>query len=152
MYEFAGIFAFLGEELGVDQAHLTPDTSLHDDLGVGGDEFDELVGDFAERFRVDMSGYRWYFHHDAKGTDPADLFFRQPSYDRIAVTPRLLLESANAGRWVVAYPSHRAPRRGLHLSILSCVFMMLILMLFPWTVMRLINLFFKIVHSGDRGW
>jgi hypothetical protein len=95
-----------------------------------------------------MSGYRWYFHHDAEGTDPADLFFRQPSYDRIAVTPRLLLESATAGRWLVEYPPHRAPRRGFHLSLLSCLFMILILALFPWAAMKLINLFFRFAHRG----
>ena len=119
-----------------------------DDLGVDGDEFDELMGGFAERFGVDMSGYRWYFHHHADGADPADLFFRPQQYDLIAVTPRLLLESANAGRWPIEYPPHRVPRRGFHLTALSCLFLMLILMLFPWAAMRLIDLFFKLVHRG----
>lgn len=148
MNDYADIYAFLAEELGVDTACLKPDTNLENDLGVEGDHFDELVGQFAERFGLDISGYRWYFHHDAEGVDPADLFFTQPQYERIAVTPTLLLESANAGRWAVEYPQHRAPRRGIHRSLISCLFILLILMLFPWAVMKVIELFFKLVHQG----
>jgi hypothetical protein len=148
MYDYAAIYAFLSEEVGVDTACLKHDTSLQDDLGVAGDDFDELVGDYAERFGVDISGYRWYFHHDAEGSGPADLFFKQPSYERIAVTPTLLLESANAGRWMLEYPQHRGPRRRIHQSLLSCLFILVILMLFPWAVMRAIDVFSWFIHRG----
>jgi Protein of unknown function (DUF1493) len=148
MYDYADVHRFLGQELGTDEAQLRPNTSVLDDLGVDGDAFDELMGAFAERFGVDMAGYRWYFHHHSEAADPADLFFRPQSYDQIAVTPTLLLESANAGRWLVEYPPHRAPRRGFHLSLLSCLLMMLILWLFPWVGMKLIGLFFWLVHRG----
>jgi acyl carrier protein len=149
MYSYADVQKFLGQELGTDEAQLSPDISLLDDLGVDGDQFDELMGEFAERFGVDMSGYLWYFHHGADdGPDPADLFFRPQSYDQITVTPRLLLESANAGRWLVEYPPHRAPQRGYHRSAISCLLLMLFLILFPWAMMKLILLFFKFVHRG----
>jgi|ERR1035438_318780 hypothetical protein len=150
MYSYADVHRFLGKELGVDEAQLAPDISLLDDLGVDGDQFDKLMGEFAQQFGVDLSGYLWYFHHgdEDEGLDPADLFFRQPSYDQIAVTPRLLLESANARRWLVEYPPHRPPRRGYHRTAISCLFLMLFLMLFPWAMMKLIHLFFRLVHHA----
>jgi hypothetical protein len=42
----------------------------------------------------------WYFHQHADRPDPADLFFRSQRYDETAVTARLLLESADTGRWL----------------------------------------------------
>jgi hypothetical protein len=42
MYDYADIYTFLAQELGLDQAQLAPDVSLRDDLGVDGDDFFEL--------------------------------------------------------------------------------------------------------------
>jgi hypothetical protein len=104
---------------------------------------------FAQRFSVDMSAYRWYFHHHDEGwlTTPAGLFFRRPT-NRIAVTPRMLLESANAGRWLVEYPPHKGPPRTVHLVAVGFVFLILILGLFPLATMRLFTLVSKLVHHG----
>lgn len=111
MYTYANVYAFLAEQLRVDAAELTPDISLRDDLGVEGDDFFELEKAFSQRFGVDMSE-RWYFHHRDEGFlfTPSRLFFRPP-YSPIPVTPKLLLECANAGRWILEYPPHKGPPR-----------------------------------------
>jgi acyl carrier protein len=149
MYDYADIYQFLAQKLGVDEATLTPDDSLFDDLGVDGDDFFELEQAFARRFAVDMSDYRWHFHHNSEGwlTSPGVLFFQRP-YDRIAVTPRLLVESANAGKWLVEYPPHKGPLHRFHLVAVSFVLLILLLWVFPATIMQLIKLFGRLVHTG----
>jgi hypothetical protein len=71
--------------------------------------------EYANIFNVDMSGYLWYFHADEEGgwNSFGSLFF-QPPYRRvkhIPVTPALLLEMANKGRWDIQYPAHQLPKR-----------------------------------------
>ena len=130
MYSFDDVSAFLVKRLRVDPSELTPFTSLRKDLGVEGDDFFELEEAFAEKFRVDMSGYRWYFHHGEEGTwlSIGRLFFPAP-YDRVVeipVTPQLLLDSANAGKWIVQYPDHELPRRRYDSLIDQFVYLTLI--------------------------
>ena len=105
------IYDFLSEEVGVIKAEIRSDTDLHAELRVDGDDFFELAETFQERFSVEMSSYRWYFHHGEEGWSLGGLFFRAPQ-DRVAripVTPQLLLESANSGRWMLEYPEHTIP-------------------------------------------
>jgi acyl carrier protein len=149
MYDYAELYSFLAQQLRVDAATLGPDDDLVGDLGVDGDDFFELEQAFEQRFSVDMSAYRWYFHHHDEGwlSTPAGLFFRRPK-DRIAVTPRMLLESANAGRWIVEYPPHKGPPRTLHLNAIGCALLMLIMGLFPPVLMRLLTLFSRLVHHA----
>ncbi len=147
MYDHVDVSAFLAEQLSLDATTIEPDESLVDDLGVDGDDFDYLMEALAQQFSVDMSGYRWYFHHLGEPS-PAVLFFRRHlSRNRIDVTPRTLLEAANAGRWLLEYPPHKGPPRRIHLSILSCGLMFLILFLFPWAIMQLIEGFLKLAHN-----
>ncbi|MBI5282494.1 MAG: DUF1493 family protein [Candidatus Solibacter usitatus] len=113
MYTYDDILDFVSSQVGGDRAEITPETSLRDDFGVSGDDFGELVQAFAERFHVDMSGYRWYFHHEGEvGINIGAWFYPSPDKQvaRIPVTPQVLLESANAGRWVVTYPPHKMDR------------------------------------------
>jgi len=112
VYSYDDIYAFLVQEAGAKRERLTPDTSLFNDLGVDGDDFFELAATFARSFKVDMSGYLWYFHHGAEGLDIGAALF--PPYGRITlipVTAKLLLESANAGKWLLEYPPHKLSRR-----------------------------------------
>jgi len=113
MHSYDDVYSFLARELGVDPTRLTPDTGLFDDLGVDGDDFFELEQAFARHFNVDMSSYRWYFHHGEEGLNVGGLLSSAPycRVEQIPVTPRLLLESANAGRWMLEYPSHELPTR-----------------------------------------
>ena len=147
MYDYAEIYSFLAEQSGIDAATLGPDDDLVDDLGIDGDDFFNLEQAFAQRFSVDMSAYRWYLHHHQEKMTPADLFFRRIK-NRIAVTPRMLLESADAGRWMVEYPPHKGPPRTLHLNAIGCAFLLLIIGIFPLAMMRLLTLFSRLVHHG----
>ena len=109
MFTYDDVYVFLVQQLGVKRETLTPETSLFDDLGVDGDDFFELADAFAHRFNVDMSGYRWFFHHGEEGFNIDWILFKPPNrrVRRIRVTPKLLLESANAGKWALEYPAHK---------------------------------------------
>jgi acyl carrier protein len=112
MYELSDIVAFLVAEAGVNPKDVTPDSQLVEDLGIDGDDFFDLIDQFSRRFAVEMSAYRWYFHHNEEGVNfGAALFDDRPSsyVGRIPVTPKILLQSANAGKWVIPYPPHELP-------------------------------------------
>ena len=148
MYDYADIYAFLAQELGLDPAQLTPDVSLWDDLGVDGDDFFELEEAYAKRFNVDISGYRWYFHHRDEGFlfAPERLFFRPP-YNPIAVTPKMLLEAANAGKWSLEYPAHKGPPRRFDILAVIAI-LVCIIGLVPPAVMRVITFFGRLFGNG----
>lgn len=69
---------------------------------------------YAIKFNVNMETYLWYFHHEEEtiGWFGA-LFFKTPRQyvSHIPITPKLLLDSANAGYWIVQYPEHQIPKR-----------------------------------------
>jgi len=76
-----------------------------------GDDFHELIEKFAQTYSVDMTDYLWYFHCDEEGWRSylCDFFFPPPykKVKRIAVTPLLLTEFANKGKWHIQYPEHK---------------------------------------------
>jgi hypothetical protein len=114
MYEYEDIYGFLVKRLGVKRAKLHEEIHVSDELGCDGDDFSELMDAYAKRFAVDISAYLWYFHQGEEiSMSLGASIFPPPNFrvERIPVTPRLLLESANAGRWLVEYPVHRMPRR-----------------------------------------
>ena len=114
MPELHEIYAFLSKASGISQAKLSPSADLECDLGITGDDFFELAEQFSNEFHVDMSTYRWYFHHGEEVTfNPGALFFKSPNrqVQHIPVTPELLLEAADSGRWPVVYPKHRLTER-----------------------------------------
>ena len=113
MYSQEKIDNLIKEMAGVRD--VKPGDDLMNDLGVTGDDFHELIAAYAKRFKVDMTTYLWYFHAEEEGalTSIGRSFFKPP-YQRvkhISVTPALLLESANKGRWEIQYPPHKLPRR-----------------------------------------
>jgi hypothetical protein len=114
MPSLADIHAFIGRVAGVPEKCLLADCDLERDVGITGDDFDELIIAFAEEFGVNMDCYLWYFHHAEEVTfNPGALFFRPP-YRRvkhIPVTPELLLSSASTGSWPDIYPEHSIPSR-----------------------------------------
>ena len=62
------------------------------DKGIHGDDFHELIDEYAKVFKVDMTGYLWYFHADEEGNSFGGSIIKPP-YDRvkrIPVTPALL--------------------------------------------------------------
>jgi hypothetical protein len=107
MYSQEQINIFIRQKTGIKQLKLTDD--LHDDHGVVGDDFHELIDEYARTFNVDMTSYLWYFHAEEEGQNIGAIFFKPP-YERVTqipVTPAMLLDFANKGSWDVYYPAHK---------------------------------------------
>lgn len=96
------ITAFLAAERGLPISQVQADSDICVDLGCDGDDFGEMMRDFAAKFQVDLTGYRWQFHHGPEGFALFSLFSR--SVPHIPVTPSILTEAANSGRWMLTYP------------------------------------------------
>ena len=103
---------FVAEATGIAPHNIADDADLFADLGIDGDDFHELMAEFEKRYTVDMSSYCWYFHHGEEGGPSLGGWLFPPpqrSVTRIAITPALLLASANSKRWLLPYPAHRPP-------------------------------------------
>lgn len=105
------IIDFLKELSGHDK--ITPDTDIFQDIDLIGDDFHEMIEKFAKKYSVDMTNYLWYFHADEEGNSIGGHFFKPPyAYvNRIPVTPNMLTEFANNGKWNIIYPEHKIPKR-----------------------------------------
>ena len=112
MPSFDEIAEFVSEYTLVERSALTEATTLLGDLGIYGLDNDILMFKYSNRFGVDLSGYRWYFHNCEDGYNIGALFFRPPN-KRVKHTPitiGTLHEFAQAGRWNIQYPDHSLPR------------------------------------------
>jgi len=78
MYTLDDIGEFVAKQTGVKRTKITPESRLVEDFGLEGDDFFELEHAFAQRFKVDMSGYRWYFHHAEEGVASLGALFFPP--------------------------------------------------------------------------
>lgn len=89
--------------------NITPQTNICDDIGMAGDDFHEMMMAYAEKFSVDMTGYLWYFHSEEEGSwTSINLFPRaNQQVKRIPLTPEMLTDFANTGKWNVVYPEHK---------------------------------------------
>ena len=128
MYSQEQIDNFIKEKAGIDE--LKPGDDLMNVHGVCGDDFHELMDEYAKLFNVDMAGYLWYFHADEEGgwNSIGGSFFRPP-YERVThipVTPALLLDIANKGRWEIQYPPHKWPKRRWDIIINQVLFVVVI--------------------------
>lgn len=122
MYTIEEIIDFVKRTSATDD--VTPDTDIHITLGVCGDDFHEMMDKYAERFKVDMGGYLWYFHTDEEGHNGLGGTFFKPPYERVTripVTPEMLLAFANKGSWSINYPEHTLPKRRYDLLINTIV-------------------------------
>lgn len=83
-----------------------PDADLLDAINIDGDDASELMEAFAVRFHVDLSGYRWFYHHGPEGFPLFGRFWgRAFEVRRIPITIALLEQAAALGRWPVEYPN-----------------------------------------------
>jgi len=128
---------FLTEQLG--ERPLSPDTDLFTDMGVGGDDFDEMMEAYSQQFGVDMKGYLWYFHTDEEGMNLGGIFFPPPNarVQRIPVTPHLLAQFAQTQSWDLLYPPHELPARRPDLSINRGFFVGVMALLIIWLMQGL---------------
>ncbi|WP_214229585.1 DUF1493 family protein [Pedobacter sp. B4-66] len=106
-YTIENIIDFLKEQSLEDE--INPQTNVCDDIGMSGDDFDEMMTAFAEKFSVDMTSYLWYFHAEEEGSwTSLSLFPRaNEQVKRIPLTPTILTDFANLGKWSVIYPEHK---------------------------------------------
>jgi len=111
--EMIDIYEFITKSEGIPIEKMQVNSDLNDELGIDGDDFSELMELFKKEFGVNMENYRWYFHHGEEGWSIGTLFVKPPyaRVQRIAVTPRLLLQAATAREWPITYPEHHLPSR-----------------------------------------
>ena len=130
MYALSEIQEFLNEQIGSHDLEVGINDDIYTDFGVDGDDFFELIEQFETRFNVDMSNYLWYFHHSEEGFGLGKLLFKSPDncVTRIAITPKLLLDAANSGKWPLEYPVHTLPSKRFDI-VFSQIFSLLLLVL-----------------------
>lgn len=106
--------------------------SLEDDIlakiGITGDDTDDFLNDFANRFDVDLSKYIWYFHTEEEGFP--SLFFKSPDQmvNRIPITVQILIDTIETKIWAVEYPDHDVPsvRKDVAFNWVVIVFMIVV--------------------------
>ncbi len=135
------IIDFLKDKIGTDD--IKADSDLYSDLGVYGDDFDELISDYSKQFTVNMDKYLWYFHTTEEGGQWSigGLFFTPPykRIQRIPVTPTMLTDFANKTQWDIDYPDHKLPKRRWDLLINQ----LLVIGLLTWLLVTWIMSYFE---------
>ena len=67
IFSFDEIKSFIVDKTGCEQHVVTSNCDLMNDLGCSGDDFHELIEDYAKKYGVNMDNYLWYFHTDEEG-------------------------------------------------------------------------------------
>lgn len=118
------------DKTGCDYEEVKENTDIDHDLGCTGDDFDELISEYSAKFHVNMDNYLWYFHTYEEGhSNSLGRLFFKPPHERvkhIAVTPTVLLQSANAGIWTLVYPEHKLPKQRYDILINQILVILLI--------------------------
>jgi hypothetical protein len=112
MYSEFDIISFIAEKHGIKESRIDSHTDIFFDLHCVGDDFHELMQEYAKQFQVDMKKFKWYFHANEEGQSFGAIFFKAPyeRVDRIPVAPVMLLDFANNGKWSIEYPKHKLPK------------------------------------------
>lgn len=112
------------------------DADLFDVCGIYGDDASDFMDAFGVRFGVDLDDYRWYFHHEEEGTSPGALFFKPPyrRVKRVPITPDILVQAIDSGRWPLRYPPHELPavRWDIRINQILWVIPVILLALWVW--------------------
>lgn len=115
MFQIVEILKYVANHTGWADGEIHENSDIVTDLGCDGDDFGELIGKFSKDYNVDISTYRWYFHHTEEGSRNSigGSIFRPPDkrVKRIPVTPGMLLEFARSGKWDILYPDNKVPQR-----------------------------------------
>ena len=127
-YNIDDIMAFLAKETLAKK--IRPQSDLFRNLGVDGDDFEDLMDAYSKSFSVDMTCYLWYFHHQEEPLNFGKLFWKSPNQRvrRIPVTPTMLLDFAHKGTWALEYPAHRLPAKRYDILIHGIVAILLLLL------------------------
>ena len=131
------ITQFLKQETYEDK--ITSETDVFRECGVSGDDCDELLHSFQEKYNVDMTEYLWYFHHEEEGSwnSIGGSFFKSPNerVKRIPITPKMLTEFANSKKWKIYYPEHKLPkyRYDIYINWIFLISLILLIILLKTT-------------------
>jgi hypothetical protein len=134
----AELVSMISDKIGVDESEVTDDIDINRGLGCTGDEFHELMEEFAMKFNVDMTVYRWYFHTEEEGFGSIGSWFFEPPNERVQHIPvnvRVLLEAASSHKWPMIYPHHEIPKRRWDLTI-NLVFLIVVV---AWAMVSLVK-------------
>ena len=136
----AAVRTFIQEFWEPDRA-FSDDDDLFAALGIEGDDASGFMEVFVDRFGVDASEYRWYFHHADEGWNFGALFYR-PIYrrfGRIPITVTILTEAVRTSRWPVVYPAPVIPRWRWDILINQITTVLALLGLVVWGWMSFIG-------------
>jgi len=101
---FQEVRNYLCERWGVRPDEMTPCSRLLHDLGMDGDDAEEVLSDFAMRFHVDMSSLAFSEHFGTELGAGLRWMVRKTlggkALRKAPITIRDLVESANHGSWI----------------------------------------------------
>lgn len=122
---------------------ISEDSDIFSDIGLVGDDFDEFLEKYSEKYKVDMTEYLWYFHTDEEGAwnSIGGIFFAPPNkkVKRIPVTPKLLLNFIKIGKWNLKYPAHAIPKRRYDILINQLLTVAFVIWVLVWIVLKMIK-------------
>jgi hypothetical protein len=131
MVELSEIINFVEKHTGAD--NVSENSDLTKDIGVDGDDFDELINEFAKKYNVDISSCLWYFHCSEEGSwnSIGRAFFKSPNNRviHIPVTPLMLFGFTKVGKWNLEYPEHKLPKKRYDIIINNLLILICILFL-----------------------
>jgi Protein of unknown function (DUF1493) len=107
----AAVSDFLKDYLGESEP-LSDDADIFYDFKIDGDDAFDFIEKFAAKFEIDLSTYRWYFHHGEEGILSIGGLFFKPPYRRVVrmpLTPQVLAAAIRSKRWPLEYPLHSLP-------------------------------------------
>ena len=113
------IVALAAEASGLPRARIDR-ADLLGSAGLDGKAASRFLRIYAMRFRVDLRGYRWWFHHRDHGVlaMPLVALDQDGNEIRIPLSAEMLAGFAERGRWEVDYPPHRLGLRSAWWAVL----------------------------------
>lgn len=81
------------------KSNLQSDSDIFTLLKIDGDDCDDLLSKYAEKYNVDMNDFLWYFHYQEEASltfNFGNIFFKNPHnrVKEIPITPKMLAEFA----------------------------------------------------------
>ena len=98
------------------KSNLQSNSDIFTLLKIDGDDCEELLSKYAEKYNVDMNDFLWYFHYQEEGSltfNLGSLFFKNPHnrVKEIPITPKMLTKFAETKKWEINYPYHKLPEK-----------------------------------------
>ena len=110
--------------------------------GMSGDDWHEFILRFAEKYNVNMDGYRWYYHGDEEGLfNPGGWLYPPPQYQvkRIPLSVSDLVRVATKAKWDLEYPSEAVDLRRRDMIVNRAIFYFVLAVLILILISRYID-------------